>query len=64
MFSLSLLWIPDDNLIVITTGQDLSVDLSKSPDFSFVVRVHNLLFVVAILLDDSSVAKTDEHAVS
>ena len=64
MFSLSLCWIPDDNLIVITTGHDLSVDLSKSPDFSFVVGVHDLLTVIAVLLDDSSVAKTDEHASS
>lgn len=66
MFSLSLCWIPDENLIVITTGDHLSVDLGKSPDFSFVVGVHNFHTFVSIgfMLDDSSIAKTDEHAVS
>ena len=59
----SLGWIPEDNLVIISRGNDLSVAGLKSPDFSFVVGVHDFtLFLVAVAssLADSSVAETDE----
>ena len=60
-FLASLGWVPNDNLVVISRGDDLSVVGVKSPDFSFVVRVHDFVIgpTIAWALADSSVAETD-----
>ena len=54
-------WVPKDNLVIISRGDDLSVVGVKSPDFSFVVRVHDFVIgpTIAWALADSSVAETD-----
>ena len=61
-FLASLGWVPNDNLVVISRGDDLSAVGIKSPDFSFVVGVHDCtaLTTVTWALANSSVAETDE----
>ena len=61
----SLLRIPDDNLIVISRGDDFSSMLGKSPDFTVVVRAHDSSAVTttAGTMPDSSVAKTNKEGI-
>ena len=57
-------WVPEHDLVVITGGDDVTVDvLGKTPDLTIGVRAHDVLLVSVLAAGDGTVALTDEESV-